>query len=76
MLVNMMVKNHPVISIPLIVGDTDEVRVQSEEPELEKPAQGNLSGLFAFMLQVGESLTGSDVNHQITMCFGCYSGSL
>jgi hypothetical protein len=28
------------------------------------------------VLQVGESLTGSDVNHQITMCFGCYSGSL
>ncbi|QPG28350.1 hypothetical protein IV493_05880 [Pantoea sp. SM3640] len=24
------------------------VRVQSEEPDLEKPAQGNLSGLFAF----------------------------
>ena len=50
------------------------VRVQSEEPELEKPAQGNLSGLFAFVLQVGESLTGSDVNHQITMCCGRYSG--
>ena len=25
------------------------VRVQSEEPELEKPAQGNLSGLFAVL---------------------------
>ena len=24
------------------------VRVQSEEPYLDKPAQGNLSGLFAF----------------------------
>jgi hypothetical protein len=24
----------------------------SEEPELEKPAQGNLSGLFAFMFSV------------------------
>jgi len=41
-----MVKNHPVISMPLIAGDTDEVRVQSEEPDLKKPAQGNLSGLF------------------------------
>lgn len=29
-----MVKNHTIISIPLITGDTDEVRVQSEEPNL------------------------------------------
>lgn len=28
----MMVKNHTIISMPLITGDTDEVRVQSEEP--------------------------------------------
>jgi hypothetical protein len=28
------------------------VRVQSEEPNLEKPAQRNLSGLFAFYLAV------------------------
>lgn len=33
MLVNMMVKNHAIISIPLITGETDEVRVQSEEPD-------------------------------------------
>lgn len=28
----MMVKNNSIISILLITGDTDEVRVQSEEP--------------------------------------------
>lgn len=27
-----MVKNHAIISMPLITGETDEVRVQSEEP--------------------------------------------
>jgi hypothetical protein len=26
------------------------------------------------VLKVGESLTGSDLNHQITMCRGRYSG--
>ncbi|WP_313700563.1 hypothetical protein [Pantoea sp.] len=31
------------------------VRVQSEEPELEKPAQGNPSGLFAFLFSVRAS---------------------
>ncbi|RPE02915.1 hypothetical protein BBB56_05790 [Candidatus Pantoea deserta] len=33
------------------------VRVQSEEPYLEKPAQGNLSGLFVFM-----AVANADVN--------------
>ena len=32
-----MVKNHTIISMPLITGDTDEVRVQSEEPYLRSP---------------------------------------
>ena len=31
------------------------VRVQSEEPYLEKPAQGNLSGLFAFLASAADS---------------------
>ncbi len=34
------------------------VRVQSEEPYLEKPAQGNLSGLFA----VGRIIIGDPLN--------------
>lgn len=38
MLVNMMVKNHITSTKPLITGDIDEVRVQSEEPHSEKPA--------------------------------------
>ena len=43
--------------------------------KLEKPAQGNLSGLFAVCV-IGESLTGSDFIHQITMRFGCRAGGL
>ena len=35
MLVNMMVKNHITSTKPLITGDIDEVRVQSEEPNLK-----------------------------------------
>lgn len=31
-MVNMLVNNHAVFTIPLKTGDTDEVRVQSEEP--------------------------------------------
>ena len=38
MLVNMMVKNHITSTKPLITGDIDEVRVQSEEPNSKKPA--------------------------------------
>jgi hypothetical protein len=48
MLVNMMVKNNAITSIPLITGDTDEVRVQSEEPYLRSLLR-KLSGLFAFL---------------------------
>lgn len=35
MLVNMMVKNHITSTKPLITGDIDEVRVQSEEPNFK-----------------------------------------
>lgn len=31
-MVKMLVKNHSAFMKPLITGDTDEVRVQSEEP--------------------------------------------
>lgn len=42
-----MVKNHTIISIPLITGDTDEVQVQSEEPHFKKQlSQDNC--FFAF----------------------------
>lgn len=34
----MLVKNQLTFSNLIIKGDTDEVRVQSEEPNLEKPA--------------------------------------
>ena len=33
----MLVNNQLVFTIPLITGVADEVRVQSEEPNLEKP---------------------------------------
>lgn len=49
MLVNMMVKNNTIISIPLITGDTDEVRVQSEEPDSEKPAYEQA---FCFLIAI------------------------
>lgn len=48
MLVKILVKNQLTFTNPITEGVTDEVRVQSEEPDSEKPAQRNLSGLFAF----------------------------
>ncbi|MGQ6630959.1 hypothetical protein ACUNDV_24855 [Serratia sp. IR-2025] len=48
MMVNMLVNIWLYLTKAVITGDVDEVRVQSEEPYLEKPAQGNPSGLFAF----------------------------
>ena len=48
-MVNMLVKIWLYLTKALTTGDVDEVRVQSEEPDLKKPAQGNLSGLFALI---------------------------
>ncbi|EPJ7473243.1 hypothetical protein WJG03_002511 [Klebsiella aerogenes] len=66
MLVNMMVKNHAIISMPLITGETDEVRVQSEEPNsvlhevtlrevIKKPDDANVSsGFFVLLVRWGQ----------------------
>ena len=43
-----MVKNHTIISMPLITGDTDEVRVQSEEPNLTPCTSKEMRGVFHF----------------------------
>ena len=48
MMVNMLVNNHAVFTTPLITGDTDEVRVQSEEPYLTPCTSKEMRGVFHF----------------------------